>query len=63
MEPKRTMERRQSQLVAHPELHISKQRIFAENDPKLRKTKIICTIGYYNFTYFKIDLQVVALRC
>ncbi len=45
MEDKKAVKRRQSMLVSHPEINIYKNKIFNENDPKTRKTKIICTIG------------------
>jgi hypothetical protein len=53
MDSKRNLVRKESLLVAHPELHIRKSKIFSENDPKLRKTKIICTIGYNILNFHK----------
>ena len=41
----KSFDRKQSLLVSHPDLHIKKSKIFETQDPGLRKTKIICTIG------------------
>ena len=45
-EMNREYKRKNSLLVVHPDLHIKKSKIFESHDPNLRKTKIICTIGY-----------------
>jgi len=50
----------------HPEISIPKSRIFQTYDKGLRKTKIICTIGYINSLILKsifLALQVVVLKC
>jgi len=56
------MQRQQTSLISHPDLFIKKNKIFKINDPSLRKTKIICTIGYININNYYIDLQVAVLK-
>lgn len=39
------LKRSGSLVAAHSDLDLRKAKIFSSNDPKTRKTKIICTIG------------------
>jgi hypothetical protein len=42
----KNLKRYNSLIVPFSEIDLKKAKIFTKNDPSIRKTKIICTIGY-----------------